>query len=109
MEVEAERGQQAIIALDCGRLMTAPAGYLTKLDHAVNAALLLPWVAQSQGDRVGMLTFSDGVRRFAAPQRGPAQVTALNKVRYDVKAGYTEPECPEAFGQLALRASGRSL
>src|SRR2546428_360654 len=64
MEVEAERGQQAIIALDCGRLMTAPAGYLTKLDHAINAALLLAWVAQSQGDKVGMLTFSDGVRRF---------------------------------------------
>src|ERR1700730_12024220 len=85
MEVEAERGQQAIIALDCGRLMTAPAGLLTKLDHAVNAALLLAWVAQSQGDKVGMLTFSDGVRRFVAPQRGPAQVTQLNKVLYDVK------------------------
>jgi len=109
MEVEAERGQQAIIALDCGRLMTAPAGYLTKLDHAVNAALLLAWVAQSQGDKVGMLTFSDGVRRFVAPQRGPAQVTQLNKVLYDVKAEYTEPDFSEAFAQLALRVSRRSL
>lgn len=109
MEVEAERGQQAIIAIDCGRLMTAPAGYLTKLDHAVNAALLLAWVAQSQGDKVGMLTFSDGVRRFVAPQRGPAQVTQLNKVLYDVKAEYAEPDFAEAFAQLALRVSRRSL
>src|SRR5713101_120714 len=109
MEVEAERGQQAIIALDCGRLMTAPAGYLTKLDHAVNAALLLAWVAQSQGDKVGMLTFSDGVRRFVAPQLGPAQVTQLNKVLYDVKAEYAEPDFSEAFAQLALRVSRRSL
>ena len=53
-ELEAERGQQVVIALDCGRLMTAPAGHLTKLDQAVNAALLLGWVAQSQGDRVGL-------------------------------------------------------
>jgi uncharacterized protein (DUF58 family) len=109
MEVEAERGQQAIIALDCGRLMTAPAGLLTKLDHAVNAALLLAWVAQSQGDRVGMLTFSDGVRRFVSPQRGPAQVTQLNRVLYDVKAEYAEPDFGEAFAHLAFRVSRRSL
>lgn len=108
-EVEAERGQQAIIALDCGRLMTAPAGLLTKLDHAVNAALLLAWVAQSQGDRVGMLTFNDVVRRFVSPQRGPAQVTHLNRVLYDVKPEYTDPDFGEAFSQLAFRVSRRSL
>jgi uncharacterized protein (DUF58 family) len=109
MEVEAERGQQAIIAIDCGRLMTAPAGLLSKLDHAVNAALLLAWVAQSQGDKVGMLTFSDSVRRFVAPQRGPAQVSQLNRVLYDVKPEYTEPDFAEAFSHLALRVSRRSL
>jgi uncharacterized protein (DUF58 family) len=108
-EVEAERGQQAIIALDCGRLMTAPAGLLTKLDHAVNAALLLAWVAQSQGDRVGMLTFSDVVRRFVSPQRGPALVTQLNRVLFDVKPEYTDPDFGEAFSQLAFRVSRRSL
>ena len=109
IEVEAERGQQAIIALDCGRLMTAPAGLLTKLDHAVNAALLLAWVAQSHGDKVGMLTFSDGVRRFVAPQRGPGQVAQLNKVLYAVQPEYTEPDFSEAFSHLALRVSRRSL
>jgi uncharacterized protein (DUF58 family) len=109
MEVEAERGQQAIIALDCGRLMTAPAGLLSKLDHCVNASLLLAWVAQNQGDRVGVMTFSDGVRRFLAPQRGPGQVSQINKVLYDVRAEYSEPDFAEAFSYLALRVSRRSL
>ncbi|HEY9288339.1 MAG TPA: DUF58 domain-containing protein [Candidatus Dormibacteraeota bacterium] len=109
MEVEAERGQQAIIALDCGRLMTAPAGLLTKLDHSVNAALLLAWVAQTQGDRVGVMAFSEVVRRFLAPQRGPAQVSAINKVLYDVRAEYSEPDFAEAFSYLALRVARRSL
>jgi uncharacterized protein (DUF58 family) len=109
MEVEAERGQQAIIAIDCGRLMTAPAGLLTKLDHAVNAALLLAWVAQSQWDRVGMVTFADQVRQFVTPQRGAAQVSHLNRVLYNVKAEYTEPDFGEAFAQLAYRVSRRSL
>ena len=61
VEVEAERGQQVMIAIDCGRLMTAPAGELDKLDHAVNAALMLAWVAQAHGDRVGLMTFDDRV------------------------------------------------
>jgi len=49
VEVEAERGQNVMIAIDCGRLMTAPAGDLDKLDHAVNAALMLAWVAHAYG------------------------------------------------------------
>src|SRR5437870_262214 len=109
MEVEAERGQQAIIALDCGRLMTAPAGLLTKLDHAVNAALLLAWVAQSQGDRAGLLTFAERVQAFLAPRRGARQVHLLNEVLYRVEASYAEPEFGEAFAYLARQVRGRSL
>jgi uncharacterized protein (DUF58 family) len=109
VEVEAERGQQALIALDCGRLMTAPAGLLTKLDHAVNAALLLAWVAQVHGDRVGLMTFSDEVRHYAEPERGPAQVSRLNRLLYAVQPDYTEPDFGEAFSQLSHRLGRRSL
>ena len=70
VEVEAERGQQVMIVLDCGRLMTAPAGELDKLDHAVNAALMLAWVANAYGDRVGLMTFDDRVTGFIKPERG---------------------------------------
>lgn len=107
--VEAERGQQAVIAIDCARLMTAPAGELTKLDHAVNAALLLAWVAQSQGDRVGLLTFSDGVRGYLSPQRGSAQVSRISQALYAVPAEYTEPDFGEALAFLAGRLNRRSL
>jgi uncharacterized protein (DUF58 family) len=107
--VEAERGQQAVIVVDCARLMTAPAGELTKLDHAVNAALLLAWVAQSQGDRVGLLTFSDGVRSYLSPQRGTAQVSRISQALYDVPAEYSEPDFGEALGFLAARLNRRSL
>ena len=108
-ELEAERGQQLVVALDCGRLMTAPAGELTKLDHAVNAVLLLAWVAQTQGDRVGLLTFDDGVRTFLAPRRGLKQVQRLNEVLYRVEARYAEPEFRDAFAYLATQVRGRSL
>jgi uncharacterized protein (DUF58 family) len=107
--VEAERGQQAVIVVDCARLMTAPAGELTKLDHAVNAALLLAWVAQSQGDRVGLMTFSDGVRSYLSPQRGTAQVSRISEALYDVPAEYSEPDFGEALAFLSARLNRRSL
>jgi uncharacterized protein (DUF58 family) len=89
--------------------MTAPAGHLTKLDHAVNATLLLAWVAQSQGDRVGLLTFADQVHAFLAPRRGLRQIHRLNEVLYSAQATYTEPEFGEAFAYLARQVHGRSL
>ena len=108
-EVEAERGQQVMILLDCGRLMTAPAGNLSKLDHAVNAALLLGWLAQQQGDRVGLVAFTDRVDSFLAPQRSSAQVTRLSGALYKVRAQFVEPDFGEAFSLVARRVSRRSL
>ena len=109
VELEAERGQQVVILLDCGRLMTALAGAMTKLDHAVNAALLLGWLAQQQGDRVGLVTFTDEVDSFLGPQRGPTQVNRLSEALYAVRAQFIEPDFGEVFAQVARRISRRSL
>jgi uncharacterized protein (DUF58 family) len=109
VEVEAERGQQVMIALDCGRLMTAPAGELDKLDHAVNAALMLAWVAQAYGDRVGLMTFDDRVTSFIKPERGSAQLRRMTETLYAIKADYVEPDFGHAFTHLALRLGRRSM
>jgi uncharacterized protein (DUF58 family) len=109
VEVEAERGQQVMIALDCGRLMTAPAGELDKLDHAINAALMLAWVAQAYGDRVGLMTFDDRVTGFIKPERGPSQIRRLTEALYAIKADYVEPDFGHAFTHLALRLGRRSM
>jgi uncharacterized protein (DUF58 family) len=109
VEVEAERGQQVLIALDCGRLMTAPAGELDKLDHAVNAALMLAWVAHAYGDRVGLMTFDDRVTGFIKPERGSSQIRRLTEALYSIKSDYVEPDFGHAFTHLALRLGRRSM
>ncbi|HKC20054.1 MAG TPA: DUF58 domain-containing protein [Candidatus Dormibacteraeota bacterium] len=109
IEVEAERGQQVIIALDCGRLMTAPAGDLDKLDHAVNAALMLAWVAQAYGDRVGLMTFDDRVTSFIKPERGATQLRRITEALYAVRPDYVEPDFGHAMTHLALRVGRRSM
>ncbi|HKW72709.1 MAG TPA: DUF58 domain-containing protein [Candidatus Dormibacteraeota bacterium] len=109
IEVEAERGQQVIIALDCGRLMTAPAGDLDKLDHAVNAALMLAWVAQAYGDRVGLMTFDDRVTGFIKPERGATQLRRITEALYAIKPEYVEPDFGHAMTHLALDVGRRSM
>jgi uncharacterized protein (DUF58 family) len=109
VEVEAERGQQVIIALDCGRLMTAPAGDLDKLDHAVNAALMLAWVAQAYGDRVGMMTFDDEIIDFIKPERGTVQLRRITEALYAIRPQFVEPDFGHAMTHLALRVGRRSL
>jgi uncharacterized protein (DUF58 family) len=109
VEVEAERGQQVMIALDCGRLMTAPAGNLDKLDHAVNAALMLAWVAQAYGDRVGLMTFDDRVTGFIKPERGSAQLRRITEALYSITADYVEPDFGHALTHMALRLGRRSM
>ncbi|HKV86636.1 MAG TPA: DUF58 domain-containing protein [Candidatus Dormibacteraeota bacterium] len=108
-EMEAERGQQVMIALDCGRLMTAPAGELDKLDHAINAALMLAWVAQAYGDRIGLMTFDDRVTGFIKPERGMTQLRRLTEALYAIKAEYVEPDFGHAMTHLALRLGRRSM
>ena len=109
VEVEAERGQQVMIALDCGRLMTAPAGELDKLDHAVNAALMLAWVAQAYGDRVGLMTFDDRVTNYIKPERGSAQLRRITEALYAIKPDFVEPDFGHALTHLSLRLGRRSM
>jgi uncharacterized protein (DUF58 family) len=108
-EVEAERGQQVMIAIDCGRLMTAPAGDLEKLDHAVNAALMLAWVAQAYGDRVGLMTFDDRVTNFLKPERGSVQLHLITEALYALRPSYVEPDFGHALTHMALRVGRRSM
>ena len=53
-EYRAERNHQIILAFDTGHLMGEPLNGIPKLDHAINAGLLLSYVSLRNGDRVGV-------------------------------------------------------
>ncbi len=66
-EFQAERNQQVVFAFDCGHLMSEPMGRMPRLDHMVNAALLMSYMSLRAGDRVGVFGFDARVRQFAEP------------------------------------------
>ena len=109
VEYETERQQRIQILLDAGRMMSSTLGGLTKLDHAVNTALMLSYVAIARGDEVGLLGFADTVRGYAVPRRGRRQFLRLTEELRKIEVTTTEPDYRAAFEFLRARSGRRSL
>jgi len=106
---EAERSQNVVIAIDCGRMMAARCGPLTKLDAAINAALLVAQAALSADDRVGLLLFADRVLTYLPPTKGRRQFRAILEALYSVEASLTWVDYREAARTLRHRLRKRTL
>ncbi len=96
-----------VCLIDCGRRMRAHDGELSHFDHALNAALLLAYVALRQGDAVGLLTFS-GERRFLPPLKGLGLPAVLRAV-YDLEPTPAPSDYLEAATELMQRQRRRAL
>ncbi|HEX6493515.1 MAG TPA: DUF58 domain-containing protein [Candidatus Dormibacteraeota bacterium] len=108
-ELIPERAQPVIICLDHGRLMGVGAGALTKLDHAINAALLLVHVALRSGDRAGLLAFDDRVTVALGPRAGRGQMRAVLDAMQPLRAGLIEADYDEALAYLSRWQRRRAL
>ena len=109
VEYETERQQRILILLDAGRMMSSTLAGLTKLDHAVNTALMLSYVAIAKGDEVGLLGFADTVRSYALPRRGRKQFLRLTEELRRLEVTTTEPDYRAAFEFLRARTARRAL
>ncbi len=109
VEYETERQQRVLMLLDAGRMMASTLGDLSKLDHAVNTALMLGYVATAKGDEVGLLGFADGVRSYAPPRRGRRQFLRLTEDLRRLEVTTTETDYRAAFEFLRGRTARRSL
>jgi uncharacterized protein (DUF58 family) len=115
---EHERAQSVVLAIDAGRMMAAALTEggpntgrvpMTKLDHALNAALLTAHVALRSGDRVGLIVFADDVRLFVPPARGLGQYRRLLDATYRVKAELAFVDFRRLAEFVKLRVPKRSL
>jgi uncharacterized protein (DUF58 family) len=86
-----ERSQAVWLVLDCGRLMRTRSQGYTKLDRAVDAALVLSQLALYSGDRVGLLAYGRALNQRVLPGRGAAQLRHLVE-----QLAVVRTEAPEA-------------
>jgi uncharacterized protein (DUF58 family) len=108
-EYQDERDQQIVFLLDCGRRMRSQDDELSHFDHALNACLLLSYVALRQGDAVGLTTFAGDQPRYLAPVKGPAQLNVLLNAVYDLHASQQPADFAAAADALLARQRRRAL
>lgn len=108
-QYQIERNQSIVVLLDAGRLMTSRIEHLSKLDHAINAALSIGYVAVSGGDNIGLLVFTRQVNAWLPPQRGHAQLNAILEALYNVRPQMVEPSYARAFQYFQQSCKRRSL
>ena len=106
---QVERHRDVMIAIDCGRLMGASVGNGTKLDCAVDSALMLARVALQTGDRCGIAVFDDAVRGYLAPVAGASSIGPLAEQVYALESKMRESDFGAMFADLQLRQPRRSL
>lgn len=109
VEYETERSQHIMVLLDVGRMMRSPVGDVAKLDYAINAVLLLAYVAAQKGDKIGLLAFADSVQLWVEPRSGKQQFHRLLEQLYRLESSAIEPDYAQAFSYFAVKQHKRSL
>ena len=113
-EFQDDRDQAVMFLLDCGRRMRADERSGTEgshFDQALNAAMLLAYVALKDGDAVGALTFGHdpSQQRHFAPAKGMAALNTLVARLHDIEPSPTHSDYLAAARDLMLRVPRRSL
>ncbi|MEM7404213.1 MAG: DUF58 domain-containing protein [Pseudomonadota bacterium] len=107
-EYQDERDQSVIFLLDCGRRMRAQDDALSHFDQALNAVLLLAYVALRKGDAVGIGTFG-GQNRWFAPVKGHASINRMLNQLYDLQPSLSTPDYARAAMELLARHNKHAM
>jgi len=119
-EYQDERDQCVMFLLDCGRRMRADeqtagtgtgGGSSSHFDDALDALMLLAYVALSEGDEVGAMTFGceESQRRDCAPRKGMGTLNMLMNKMHDLQPGGHHSDYLAAAEGLSRRLRRRSL
>jgi uncharacterized protein (DUF58 family) len=104
-----ERHRDVMIIIDSGRLMGTQTDRGTKLDCAVDAALILARTVLSGGDRCGIAAYDNGLRAYVPPQSGKPSLQTLVDAVYDLHSEFQESDFGPVFVALQRRQAKRSL
>jgi uncharacterized protein (DUF58 family) len=108
-DFQSSQSQRIVFLVDCGRMMTNEAAGLNLLDHALNAMLMLSFVALRQADSVGLIAFSDEIHRYVPLRGGMNQMNRLLHASFDRFPRLVESRYDQAFRYLTSHCRKRSL
>jgi uncharacterized protein (DUF58 family) len=108
-EYRLDRSQDILICLDRGHRMAARVAHVTRLDHAVNAAVLLASICNRMEDRVGLLSFADVVEQGLGQGRGNGHLRKITAFAAGVMPEYLHTDYLALGAHLRRRLRSRAL
>lgn len=108
-EHHTERNHPVILALDTGRLMSAPLAGVPRIDHVINAALLLAFVSLKVGDRVGLFAFDARPRISSGAASGAGAFPLLQRLAAGIEYSSEETNFTLGLTTLAGQLNRRAL
>ena len=80
-----------------------------RFEHALNAAVMLSYVAQKRGDSVSVACFSNRIEAFMPPTKGQLIVPRVLETLFDVQPRNVESDYWHVFARVLARLQRRSL
>jgi uncharacterized protein (DUF58 family) len=108
-EFKTERNHQVVLGFDTGYLMSEPIDGIPRLDHAINAGLLLAWISLQSGDLVGTYGFDAAVRHYQTPIRGIASFARIQRATSELAYHHQETNFTLGLAELSARLRRRAL
>ncbi|MGI9578449.1 MAG: DUF58 domain-containing protein, partial [Microthrixaceae bacterium] len=105
----AERNQRIVVLLDNGRVMAGRVGGVPRVEHAMDAAMMLTAVATRLGDRCGMVAFDREVRAVVPPARHTDQLGRVTEAMYALEPVLSESDYAGAFAEVVSRFRRRAM
>ncbi len=104
-----EKSQNIYCLIDKGRAMKMPFGGMTLLDYAINASLVLSYIALSKGDRAGLLTFEDQPSNLVKASSNSNQINYIIEKLYAEHTSFNEVDFGALHAYAQRHLTERSL
>jgi uncharacterized protein (DUF58 family) len=105
----AERNQTVLLLLDAGRTMAGRVEEVPRLDHAMDAVMMLTAVATRLGDRAGLVAFDSEVRAAVNPGHSRDQLARVTEAMYRLEPKLVESDYRGAFAETLVRFRRRAM
>jgi uncharacterized protein (DUF58 family) len=105
----AERNQTVLLLLDAGRTMAGVVQDVPRLDHAMDAVMMLTAVATRLGDRAGLVAFDAQVRAVVGAGHARDQLARVTEAMYSLEPKLVESDYGAAFATTLARFRRRTM
>jgi len=105
----AERNQTVLLLLDAGRTMAGLVAGVPRLEHAMDAVMMLTAVATRLGDRAGMVAFDSEVRAMVGAGHARDQLSRVTEAMYSLEPKLVESDYRGAFAATLSRFRRRTM